>query len=236
MKKNYGIFVLLSLAMGLTACDDGSIPRKEHTATHTGFAAKLTGNITGADSWPEYYQLVLAGFGDSEYATTQVLVSPDANGNVSLTLPNIGSDVKTIELCVTNRLRKRVLTYQSADAASLSGDTLYMDAGQVDAHMYAAIQENIFDKTCVNCHGGSNTAAAGLYLTTGRSHASLVNQPSTQVAGGIRVIPDSAEQSVLHKVINESNVLGFDVRHEDMITSSTDLRLIDEWINAGAKE
>jgi len=54
MKKNYGIFVLLSVAMGLTACDDGSIPRKEHTATHTGFAAKLTGHITGADSWPEY--------------------------------------------------------------------------------------------------------------------------------------------------------------------------------------
>ena len=52
--------------MGLTACDDGSIPRKEHTATHTGFTAKLTGHITGADSWPEYYQLVLAGFGDSD--------------------------------------------------------------------------------------------------------------------------------------------------------------------------
>ena len=127
MKKNYGIFVLLSVAMGLTACDDGSIPRKEHTATHTGFAAKLTGHITGADSWPEYYQLVLAGFGDSEYATTQVLVSPDANSNVSLTLPNIGSNVKTIELCVTNRLRKRVLTYQSLDVAPISGDTLYMD-------------------------------------------------------------------------------------------------------------
>ena len=118
MKKNYGIFVLLSVAMGLTACDDGSIPRKEHTATHTGFAAKLTGHITGADSWPEYYQLVLAGFGDSEYATTQVLVSPDANSNVSLTLPNIGSEVKTIELCVTNRLRKRVLTYQSLETHS----------------------------------------------------------------------------------------------------------------------
>ena len=127
MKKNYGIFVLLSVAMGLTACDDGSIPRKEHTATHTGFAAKLTGHITGADSWSEYYQLVLAGFGDSEYATTQVLVSPDANSNVNLTLPNIGSDVKTIELCVTNRLRKRVLTYQSLDVASISGDTLYTD-------------------------------------------------------------------------------------------------------------
>ena len=220
MKKNYGIFVLLSVAMGLTACDDGSIPRKEHTATHTGFAAKLTGHITGADSWPEYYQLVLAGFGDSEYATTQVLVSPDANSNVSLTLPNIGSNV----------------TYQSLDVASISGDTLYMDAGQVDAHMYAAIQENIFDKTCAQCHGGSTSPAAGLYLTADKSHASLVNQPSTQVEDGIRVIPGNAEESILHKVINPGNVLGLGFSHENMITSSTDLRLIDEWINAGAKE
>ena len=38
MKKNYGIFVLLSVAMGLTACDDGSIPRKEH-----GYAHRLCG-------------------------------------------------------------------------------------------------------------------------------------------------------------------------------------------------
>ena len=118
-----------------------------------------------------------------------MLVSPDANSNVSLTLPNIGSEVKTIELCVTNRLRKRVLTYQSLDAASISGDTLYMEAGQVDVHMYAAIQENIFDKTCAQCHGGSTSPAAGLYLTADKSHANLVNQPSTEVAGGIRVIP-----------------------------------------------
>ena len=163
-------------------------------------------------------------------------VSPDANSNVNLTLPNIGSDVKTIELCVTNRLRKRVLTYQSLDVASISGDTLYMDAGQVDAHMYAAIQENIFDKTCAQCHGGSTSPAAGLYLTADKSHASLVNQPSTQVENGIRVIPGNAEESILHKVINPGNVLGLGFSHENMITSSTDLRLIDEWINAGAKE
>ena len=165
-----------------------------------------------------------------------MLVSPDANSNVSLTLPNIGSNVKTIELCVTNRLRKRVLTYQSLDVASISGDTLYMDAGQVDAHMYAAIQENIFDKTCAQCHGGSTSPAAGLYLTADKSHASLVNQPSTQVEDGIRVIPGNAEESILHKVINPGNVLGLGFSHENMITSSTDLRLIDEWINAGAKE
>ncbi len=235
MKKNM-VYLLLSAAMGLTACDDGDIPRKERTATQGGHTAKLTGHITGADSWPEYYQLVLAGFGDSEYAVTQVSVGPGPGDDVNLTLPNIGSGVKTIELCVTDRLRKRVLTYKSLDVASAQGDTLYMEAGQVDAGMYAAIQENIFDKTCAQCHGGSTSPAAGLYLTAGKSHASLVNQPSTQVDGGIRVIPGNAGESILHKVINPGNVPGLGFSHGDIITSSTALRLIDEWINAGAKE
>ena len=111
MKKNYGIFALL-FAAARAACDDGYVPREEFTATHSGYTAKLTGHIDGADSWPDYYQLVLAGFGDSEYAVTQVLVSPDAQGNVCLTLTDIGNDVDKVELCVTNRLRRRILTYK----------------------------------------------------------------------------------------------------------------------------
>lgn len=235
MKKNYGIFALLWGVMALSGCDDGSVPRKEFTVIHSGYTAKLTGHITGADSWPDCYQLVLAGFGDSEYAVTQVLVNPNAEGNVNLTLSDIGSDIRTVELCVTNRLRRRILTYQSMDMGAAVGDTIYINAGQTDATMYSAIQHKIFNPTCVQCHGLSTMAAAGLYLTEGQSHANLVGQSSALVEG-IRVIPGNAEESILHKAINPGNVLGFDFSHENMITSSADLRLIDEWINAGAKE
>ena len=69
-------------------------------------------------------------------------------------------------------------------------------------------------KTCAQCHGGSTSPAAGLYLTADKSHASLVNQPSTQVEDGIRVIPGNAEESILHKVINPGNVLGLGFSHE----------------------
>ena len=234
MKKNNVIFASLLMAAALCGCDDGSVPRKEYVITHSGLTAKLTGHITGADSWPEYYQLVLAGFGESEYAVTQVLVSPDADGNVTLTLTDIGSDVQTVELCVTNRLRRRVMTYRSLDVVSAVGDTLYLDMGQVDADMYTAIQDHIFNSTCAQCHGLSTSAAAGLYLSEGHSYASLVNQPATSVEG-TRVIPGNADESVLHKVINPGNELNLGFSHEGMITSSTDLRLIDEWINAGAK-
>ncbi len=234
MKKNYGIFALLFAAAALAACDDGYVPREEFTATHSGYTAKLTGHIDGADSWPDYYQLVLAGFGDSEYAVTQVLVSPDAQGNVCLTLTDIGSDVDKVELCVTNRLRRRILTYKSADVGTAVGDTIYLDAGQLDAGMYAAIQHEIFNPTCAQCHGLSTTAAAGLYLTEGQSHASLVGRPAT-AAEGTRVVPGDAEGSVLHQVVNPGNEAGLGFSHEGMLTSTDELRLIDEWINAGAK-
>ena len=235
MKKNCGIFALLLAAATLAGCDDGAIPRKEFVTTHSGYTARLTGHITGADSWPDYYQLVLAGFGDSEYAVTQVQVSPDSQRNVNLALSDLGSDIRTVELCVTNRLRRRILTYQSADVAAAVDDTIHLEAGQLDAGMYTAIQQEIFNPTCAQCHGLSTTPAAGLYLTEGQSHASLVDQPATSVEG-IRVIPGNADGSVLHQVIHPGNELDLGFSHDGMITSSAELRLIDEWINYGAKK
>ncbi|MCD8318506.1 MAG: hypothetical protein LUC45_06585 [Paraprevotella sp.] len=239
MKQSKILCVLLVSALGLTACDDGPIKRTTVVSTHSGYTAKLTGHITGVHSCPEYYQVVLAGFGDNEYAATQVLVTPDSDNNVSVDLTDIGSEVKTIELCVTNTLRKRIVSYQTIDATAVEGDTIYMDVGQIDVGMYTAIQENVFNKTCVQCHGGagaSGTASAGLYLVEGKSYDNLVNHPSTQVEGGIRVIPGDADSSIIHKVINPGNVLGLGFSHENLISSSATLKMIDEWINAGAKK
>ena len=233
--KNNIKFALLAAMVGCQACDDGLIYEQEHAPEHTGYTAKLTAHVTGADTWPDYYDVALATFGESDYSRSQTTVHPDAEGNVTLLLYNIGNDVRTVEFCVTNTLRRRVLTFASADVSSAVGDTIYLDAGEVDARMYAAIQHDVFNNTCAQCHGLSTTAAAGLYLTEGQSHGSLVNQPATS-AEGTRVIPGNAEESVLHKVIRPGNELGLGFSHEGMITSSITLRLIDEWINAGAKE
>lgn len=235
IKKNCTKFVGLLTLLCCQACDDGLIPEKTYTPEHTGYTAKLTAHVSGVDSWPEYYDVALAAFGDTDYSRTQTTVHPDSSGYVTLMLYNIGEDIRTIEFCVTNTLRRRVLTFASADLSAVVGDTIFLDAGEVDASMYTAIQENIFNTTCAQCHGLSTTAAAGLYLTEGQSYANLVNQPATS-AEGTRVVPGNADESILSKVINPGNVLGLEFSHEGMLTSSTDLRLIQEWINAGAKD
>lgn len=68
-------------------------------------------------------------------------------------------------------------------------DTILMDAGTVDASMYNAIQQKIFNATCTACHGLSATPGGGLNLLEGHSHADLVNRASTTVDGKMRLCP-----------------------------------------------
>lgn len=237
MKKNSFIFALSLLSVAFTSCDDGLIYEKLPEISHEGFNVKLTGKIDGIDQWNDPYSVVLAGFGDSRYAIVQKQIPIAEEEEIQMTLSDISSEVKTIELCVTNKLRERIITFRTIEMTDIEDarDTVLMDVGTVDAGIYTAIQQHIFNTTCAACHGGRETAAAGLYLTDGRSHDALVNQPSSRVENGTLVIPGDAENSVLHKVVNEGNAAHLSFSHENMIASSALLKLIDNWINDGAK-
>lgn len=236
-KKNF-IFALSFVFTLLTACDDGLIYEKTPEVTHEGFNVKLTGHISGVNLWNTPYSVVLAGFGDSKYAIVQKQLPTSTEGDLEMPLNDISYEVKTIELCITNRLRERIVTFSSIEIADIEDlrDTIIMDVGTIDVGMYNTIQSHIFNTTCVTCHGGSSgEPAAHLYLTAENSYGALVNQPSTKVEDGTLVIPGDPENSVLHKVINEGNTAGLSFSHENMITSSVLLKLIDAWISDGAK-
>ena len=135
-----------------------------------------------------------------------------------------------------NKLRKRVISFQSMDDLTAVDDTILMDVGTVNVGMYHGIQEKVFNTTCAHCHGGSSSAAANLYLTEGKSYEALVNRPSKKVDGMLLVKPGSAQESVLHTLLNTtiSSTWGYD--HSKEIVSSPILTLIDDWINNGAQE
>lgn len=231
----------LALAFGLAfaACDDGSIPEKKVESEHTGYTVKMKGTIKGIDTWNSSYSLVLAAFSDeNEYALVQQKVPATAAEGVNMTIYNVSASASTLELCVTDILRRRILTISKMDITTEANpaDTVCLNVGNIDAGMLAAIQTGVFDKTCAQCHGGSTSAAAGLHLTSGNAYSNLVNVASTKVQDGVRVIPGDAANSVLHNVINPGNAAGLEFSHEGMITDSKVLNLIDEWINGGAKE
>lgn len=224
------IFAVGLVLLTLSACDDGPIRKSTIGTTHSGYTAKLTGKISGIDTWNDYYQVVLAGFGDSEYAITQVTVHTDDAGNAIAILSDVGRDIKTVELCVTNTLRKRIYSYKVEQVTSIAEDTIRLEVGDINLSMFSAIQEHIFTPHCMTCHGGGEEPAADLYLTADKSFENLVNKPSTAIEG-IRVIPGDTAQSVLHNAITPGKRIGLKFDHEQIITSRDERRVIDEWIN-----
>lgn len=227
--------LLLSLAIGTIACDDGRIYEEERVVVREGSVVRLTATVTGNDSWPAGYSLVLAGFEEgNDYAQLAKGLGIASDGSVSLTLGGVTSDIDRLEICVINKLRKRVTSFYQT-VAEQSPDTVYINAGAIDAGLFTAIQTQVFDANCASCHGASTAAAGGLFLTDGRSYEALVNVPAiTSPEGKPLVAPGDAAGSYLMDVLEEGASAHY---HVDILSGHSDaLALLRDWIEAGAPE
>ena len=160
--------------MFLASCDDGPVYGSAELKPENGLVLKLTGELSGTGRWNAGgYSLVVAGFDDSDYAVITKSVPQSVDGAaVTVVMSGIGESVTSLELCVINRLRRRVVTF--ASVSTISGDdTVRLPVGRMDVSVYSALQAGVFDASCVQCHGGSNHAAAGLYAAASRLSTSL---------------------------------------------------------------
>lgn len=239
MKKILTFSVTLLLGCSLLSCDDGDIHEKSGY-TNTGRVVKMTGLISGLDHWSQNYSIALAGFSqESNYAVINKAI-PVGNNRMNMVMTNIPDNVDEIALCAINRLRKRIVVFAKLDGADIAtDDTIYFDVDGIDVSMMSAIQQDVFNTTCYSCHGGSNFAAAGLYLTDGKSYDALVSQPSKKVEGMSLVKPGDAENSVIHQVLATDLTHNWRTNHVNMLaTGKADdlILLIDNWINNGAEK
>ncbi len=228
---------LLLVAAGLASCDDGRIYDEAVQAEREGGSLRLTGTVEGRNSWPSGYSIVLAGFSDdSEYAKTAKGLTTGDGGLIDIVLSGISSEVTTIEICAINRLRKRLVSFYTYDYTEQE-DTIHIDVGTLDIGMFTAVQTNVFDLTCIPCHGGSTSAAGGLYLTADSSYRALVNVPATLSPERMNyVTPGNVDSSFLHYVLNTDISADWAMDHIGMVTSSDLLNLVDDWIENGAEE
>lgn len=236
-RKNSLILSVLLLAAGLSSCDDGRIYEKTIVATGEGRTVTVTGQISGIDKWSEDYSVVIAAFNNSSQfaVVSKVLPVPDADGKIDVSMSGITEEVTTVELCVTNKLRKRIVSFAKQDCSANDEDVIEMEVGIVDVGMYRAVQSQVFNANCTACHGGSTSAAGGLYLTDGKSYEALVNKKSQINSDELLVVPGNAKGSFLHQVLNVNGVIKHD--HLDILSAKPEmLSLIDSWINNGAQE
>ena len=229
--------LIFVLAFTVVACDDGPVDEAA-TFSQEGRNVKLTANVTGLDTWPPSFYVALAAFNDeSDYAITSRRIT-EGDGTISTSLSGIGDEATRVELCVLNTLRQRVATFATLEGEALhsAADTIPFEAGTLSISMLAAVQGNVFNTTCIGCHGSNGGAAAGLFLTEGKSHAALISQASKKVEDGTLTIPGNAAQSVLYQVLTTDLSKGWHYDHTTEVTDTRRQKLILEWINAGAKE
>ncbi len=240
--KKYIFATLLGMAsLGFSSCDDGRI-YPENKETIEGKTVVLEGVLNGMNGWASNYRISIAGFenADDEYASvTKTITASDVkDGKVSVELSGIKSDVNVVRLCILDRLRRHIVTFKEVDISDAT-ETVKMDVGTIDISMLNAIQMAYFNTTCANCHGASNRAAAGLYLTEGKSYGALVGVDSKKVEGKKLVEANNASNSVLHMVLHQEAVENIHMSHYDLVSEDQRqdiLPLIDSWINNGAKE
>lgn len=105
-----------------------------------------------------------------------------------------------------------------------------MPAAAEDLTLMDAVQRQVFDLRCTQCHGGSSHAAADLYLTPGKSRESLIRQPSTIVEGAVRVLPGNHAESLLYRAVADDVSTTWSYNHSTLLTD-TEKYLLSTWID-----
>lgn len=218
--------------LALCSCDEGRIwPDEVSDSAGEGMTARVEiTNSKGADRWFSGYSVAIAGFAPgSEYALISKNIEPDSDGAAGVTLTGIPAEVETVELCVIDRLRRRVATFESVPMMS---SNVSLSSDGADLSPESTIQTEVFNTTCINCHGGASFSAAGLNLTQGRAFGELIGIPSVKNPQMSRVTPGHPEQSVLYRILTGEESKEWKYDHSVEITASERLDLIKNWIIA----
>lgn len=101
---------------------------------------------------------------------------------------------------------------------------------------FAEVQNEVFTPACVGCHAGSN-APEGLDLRANEAFGETVDVPSVQVPELMRVEPGNSEDSYLYIKITGGDRMAPGTFQMPIGSELSDdqIRLVREWIDAGAE-
>jgi hypothetical protein len=98
---------------------------------------------------------------------------------------------------------------------------------------FASIQSHVFTPICSVCHAGG-AAPRGLRLDASNAYAMLVNVPSSEVPGLMRVLPRDAANSYMVQKIEGHAAVGARMPFGGPYLDAQTITLIRQWIDAGA--
>lgn len=225
------IYLLAVFSILFSSCDDGDLPIATSEETG-GFKASIQLTFQGIEAWPSAYQLVFAAYGEDKETpilSKQIAAPKSETEEVSLTLNGLPEETRSVGISLLTKGRKLIYSYYST---TTDGKDFLLPVKQIDIACFDRIQEQIFDRYCVACHGDTDHAAAGLHLSKGKSYPALVNQiADLSPEDACYVQPGSAKKSFLYSILTEDIVR---YNHTDVLPEAELVALIKIWINQGA--
>lgn len=231
MKGYYYLCLLFSFCMMFAACDSGDIYAEGTKKNDKTVTAQIT--IKGVKALPEDNKLVLAAYYADEDVPviTQTITSESEGETITVVLNYVPDDATRITISLLNKTWREIYTFY--DGAMPEGKLVDIPAQTVNLLTYNRIQQQLFSQ-CIQCHGASTSAAAGLFLTEGSSYPNLVSHASIN-SDKMRVEPGFISQSFLVDVLDGNITLRY--KHSNISSlKKEDITLLKAWIESGASK
>lgn len=234
MRKGiFKIFIFFVLAFLSIRCDSGDIQESTEIEVD-GTTCKGIVTFNNTNTWPIDYQIVIAAFGKDDYPLMSKGISkPSVGDSIVLTMEGIPEKTEEIAIALLNKSRKRVTSFHShlISKDERRNNIIQLGSIHVDLLNYDRIQHQIFSN-CTNCHGASEKAACGLFLTEGKSYDAIVNVPSTKDDQYKIVSPGLSDESfILHVLRGETEKVHYDHTNVSFNSETEDINLLKTWIN-----
>lgn len=231
---NHILFATLS-AILFAGCDSGDIIEKSEEEAG-GLSCSASVDFKNTSTWPVDYQIVLAAFDASgEYPQMSKGISkPMAGDTIQLSMVGIPESAQEIAIVLLNKSRKRVANFvtHKISEEERANNIISLGAATIDLLSYDRIQNQFFSN-CINCHGASEKAAAGLFLTEGKSYDAIVNVTSSKDPSRKIVAPGLADESfIIHALEGRTDLIHYDHTNVSFNSETEDIALLKSWINS----
>ncbi len=222
--------LVLFCASSLTSCwmDTGDITEDDR-GEELGASFNVRVVFKNRNAWPTDNQLAICAFSGDEKNPFdwKFITKQTKDDTLSLSLTGIDREPDYVSISLLNKVKQKVYNFKTAKLEESDPDMVWT----IDLLDFGRVQTQFFNN-CQNCHGGSASAAAGLYLTEGKTYNSLVNQPSTRVDGRKLVTPGSVSESFIVDVITgKTDALHYDHTQVGYNNETEDIQLLKDWIS-----
>ncbi len=229
-------FFLVAMAITITGCDSGDVYPEDNKDEGADIDVTLRFKLTNVEAFPTNYKIVFGSFNDdiSYPISSKMISAPADDEEISVSLNNIPDNATYLALyLVQEHSNSKLYPFYTYPIVGELTEDIELPLQTIDLAVFGRVQKQVFSQ-CLQCHGGSGFAAAGLYLTDDKSYSALVNVTAKNNAEKKLVAPSNILNSYLLDVL-EGHVL--QNQHSSLSSlKDDDIVLIEQWIKSGAKD